>query len=127
MTQQASKKDTVLDLNKYLDKAVRVRFQGGREGASRIFRRNMGRSDHCMDGWMGVCVCAYGGWRAPLVGVARCVLCGDACDDMIDLMARSTHACVHISKLTVSGILKGFDQLINLVLDEGKETVRGAW
>ncbi len=29
---QATKKDTVLDLNKYLDKAVRVRFQGGREG-----------------------------------------------------------------------------------------------
>jgi small nuclear ribonucleoprotein (snRNP)-like protein len=26
---------------------------------------------------------------------------------------------------TVSGILKGFDQLINLVLDESKETVRG--
>ncbi|GAB5035847.1 u6 snrna-associated sm-like protein lsm7 [Nannochloropsis oceanica] len=51
----ATKKDTVLDLNKYLDKAVRVRFQGGRE---------------------------------------------------------------------VSGILKGFDQLINLVLDESKETLR---
>ena len=33
---QAQKKDTGLDvtkyLNKYLDKAVRVRFQGGREG-----------------------------------------------------------------------------------------------
>ena len=33
-----------------------------------------------------------------------------------------THPSTH---RTVSGILKGFDQLINLVLDESKETVRG--
>lgn len=32
----------------------------------------------------------------------------------------------HFEHGTVSGILKGFDQLINLVLDESKETVRGA-
>lgn len=29
------------------------------------------------------------------------------------------------SLMTVSGILKGFDQLVNLVLDESKETIRG--
>jgi len=27
------KKETVLELSKYLDKVVRVKFQGGREGA----------------------------------------------------------------------------------------------
>jgi small nuclear ribonucleoprotein (snRNP)-like protein len=31
----------------------------------------------------------------------------------------------HSSLMTVSGILKGFDQLVNLVLDESKETIRG--
>lgn len=27
----------------------------------------------------------------------------------------------------VKGILKGFDALMNLVLDDGKETLRGLW
>jgi U6 snRNA-associated Sm-like protein LSm7 len=29
---EKKKKESILDLQKYLDKAVRVKFQGGREG-----------------------------------------------------------------------------------------------
>ena len=52
------KKENILDLSKYVDKAIRVKFNGGRE---------------------------------------------------------------------VEGILKGFDPLMNLVLDEVKEVLRGMW
>lgn len=38
------------------------------------------------------------------------------------VMVLITSGC---SLVTVSGILKGFDQLVNLVLDESKETIRG--
>ena len=34
----SGKKETVLDLGKYIDKGVRVKLSGGREGASREFR-----------------------------------------------------------------------------------------
>jgi len=30
---QAKKKESILELNKYLDKAIRVKFQGGREAS----------------------------------------------------------------------------------------------
>lgn len=30
-----------------------------------------------------------------------------------------------VAVVSVSGILKGFDQLVNLVLDESKEALRG--
>ena len=35
----SGKKETVLDLGKYIDKGVRVKLSGGREGASREFPR----------------------------------------------------------------------------------------
>ena len=34
----SGKKETVLDLGKYIDKGVRVKLSGGRDGASREFR-----------------------------------------------------------------------------------------
>ena len=55
-TTEKPKKENILDLSKYQDKAVKVKFNGGRE---------------------------------------------------------------------VEGVLKGWDQLMNLVLDEGKEVLRG--
>jgi hypothetical protein len=46
--QEKPKKENILDLNKYLDKEVNVKFNGGREGAS-IFLS--------IDFSMSVCVC----------------------------------------------------------------------
>eukprot|EP00952_Eustigmatos_sp_NYUAD-ZCMA_P004659 20503-Eustigmatos_ZCMA.PRE.1 len=80
----AKGKDAVLDLNKYLDKAVRVRFQGGREGGP----------------------CTFLAVKHP--------------------NEAGTPPNVHCSSpnSTVEGILKGFDQLVNIVLDESKEFLR---
>ncbi len=62
------KKESIIDLTKYIDKAVRVKFSGGREG------------DNC-----------------PSQSLMN----------------------------TVTGVLKGFDQLVNLVLDDCVEHLRG--
>lgn len=35
--QEKPKKENILDLNKYMDKEVQVKFNGGREGMSDIF------------------------------------------------------------------------------------------
>jgi U6 snRNA-associated Sm-like protein LSm7 len=66
------KKENILDLTKYLDKQVNVKFNGGRESEWSVFRFER-----------------YWYLRQ------------------------------------VVGTLKGYDQLMNLVLDEVKETMRG--
>lgn len=73
--QEKPKKESILDLSKYMDKDVKVKFSGGRVGAYSSI------------------VPLYAGWSWLTE--------------------------------TVSGILKGFDQLMNLVLDEVKESMRG--
>jgi U6 snRNA-associated Sm-like protein LSm7 len=70
---QNTRKDNVLDLSKYIDKQIRVKFQGGREGLDYL----------------------------PIVYL---------------LVARNHQLC-----LAVVGVLKGFDPLMNLVLDESAE------
>ena len=35
-TQEKPKKENILDLNKYMDKEVQVKFNGGREGGLRV-------------------------------------------------------------------------------------------
>lgn len=74
--QERPKKENILDLSKYMDKEVKVKFSGGREG-------------------MRIPICSAGIWSQVLMSYA------------------------------VSGTLKGFDQLMNLVLDEVKEAMRG--
>ena len=66
------KKENILDLTKYIDKQVNVKFNGGRESKSGLLH---------VDRWLTTDV--------------------------------------------VVGTLKGYDQLMNLVLDDVKETMRG--
>lgn len=76
--QEKPKKENILDLSKYMDKEVNVKFNGGRESESLLISPN---------------VSGFSGLSDELVAV--------------------------------SGILKGYDQLMNLVLDDVKETMRG--
>ena len=46
-------------------------------------------------------------------------------DDLVVRNACVTDRSLSFIFITVQGILKGFDQLINLVLDESKEMIRG--
>ena len=68
------KREAILDLSKYTNERIRVKFTGGREGATSF-----------------------------ILG------CG---------------ADVHSSNLVVTGVLKGFDQLLNLVLDDVEEILQ---
>lgn len=78
----ANKKETALDLAKFIDKGVRVKLAGGREGAY-------------------------------TVGIGADAL-------------RAITPCQRYASTTVTGVLKGYDQLLNLVLDETLEFLRGA-
>jgi U6 snRNA-associated Sm-like protein LSm7 len=68
------RREAILDLSKYVDERIRVKFTGGREGAS----------------------------FSPVV------------NDPFPL-----------TSLAVTGVLKGYDQLLNLVLDEVEEQLEG--
>lgn len=72
-------------MSKYIDKPIRVKFQGGREGR--------------------------GPSRPPLVSVR-------------DLIVTNASDLLCVS-LPASGVLKGFDPLLNLVLDGTIEYMRG--
>jgi hypothetical protein len=93
----AGKKESALELAKLMDKNVRVKLAGGREGAgwrapetyAPIVRRDAGKG------------CWAAGLRAPWVSPGS------------------------ILTPAVSGVLKGYDQLLNLVLDEAIEYLRG--
>lgn len=84
---EKKKKESILDLSKYIDKTIRVKFQGGREGEGGRLR-------------------GAGGGRSPGPPVSRGV--------------------PGVSLPTASGVLKGFDPLLNLVLDGTVEYMRGA-
>ena len=71
-------------MGKFLEKRVRVKFQGGREGE----------------------------WVASVVATAR-----------LPTMINSITDCILSS--AAAGILKGFDPLLNLVLDDTVEYLRG--
>jgi len=88
---------SVLDIEKHVNKRIRVKFQGGREGASS---------------------------RARIVVTrARVSYHSSVCARTGHLTSRTPSA----SQLpAVVGVLKGFDQLVNLVLDEAVEYLRGA-
>jgi U6 snRNA-associated Sm-like protein LSm7 len=74
-----AKKESALDLAKFIDKGVRVKLAGGREGAKA---------------------------QATLLNAI-----------MLNNLTLAASA--------VSGTLKGYDQLMNLVLDESMEYLRG--
>lgn len=78
------KKENILDLAKYMDKEIMVKFNGGRESELALLL------------FLGVC---------------------SARDERADLCASAI----------VQGTLKGHDQLMNLVLDDVQETLRGVF
>ena len=96
-----SRKENALDLAKFVDKGVRVKLSGGREGS---------------------CLTAS---SPPLSGTYRAACLADLCN------ARCAPACMPLSSMTrsgqraVEGVLKGYDQLLNLVMDETVEYLRG--
>lgn len=78
-TGEKPKKENILDLSKYMDKEILVKFNGGREGTC------LHRLSSC------------GAWS--------------------EANGRGD---------TVNGTLKGYDQLMNLVLDDVQELLRGS-
>jgi U6 snRNA-associated Sm-like protein LSm7 len=72
------KREAILDLAKYVNEHIRVKFTGGREGEN-------------------LCLSKYHDWSDQVVGYF----------------------------FKVKGILKGYDQLLNLVLDEVEEEIQG--
>ena len=72
-TEERKKREAILDLSKYVNERIRVKFTGGREGTP----------------------FAYG----------------------LDQL--------HNKQAAVTGVLKGYDQLLNLVLDEVQEEIQG--
>lgn len=98
----SGKKETVLDLGKFIDKSVRVKLSGGREGG--CFSPNH---------------------------LAICLIPPDSLCPSWGLVAFAG-SCVSPKStcwlFAVLGVLKGYDQLLNLVLDETTEFLRGkAW
>ncbi|KAG5539035.1 hypothetical protein RHGRI_019553 [Rhododendron griersonianum] len=76
---ESGRKETVLDLAKFVDKGVQVKLTGGRQVIPTVRLRKREREDYKM-----------------------------------------------IFTVTVTGTLKGYDQLLNLVLDEAIEFLRDA-
>ena len=88
------KKENILDLGKYMDKRIVVKFTGGREG--------MFASLFCFGIWdLGRDLWGEG------LGVTR-----------------GNWMCAN-GLTVVNGLLKGYDALMNLVLDEVQEVLRG--
>lgn len=80
---EKTKKENILDLGKYMDKQITVKFTGGREGKSQILSQ-------------GVCT------------------------------ERENEEGMSANSLKiVTGTLKGYDALMNLVLDDVSEVLRG--
>lgn len=80
-------------MSKYIDKPIRVKFQGGREGRWISYDNKLTVKQRC-----GIC-CPYFQLMETLHRVSVCS--------------------------SASGVLKGFDPLLNLVLDGTIEYMRG--
>ena len=110
----AGKKESALDLSKFVDKGVRVKLAGGREGESagpgprlRCGRARFNRRQQSAGPTPPRLAC-----RSPA-----------APKHTLPRLARPRPAAL---KPPVSGILKGYDQLLNVVLDDAVEYLRGA-
>lgn len=91
-------KESALDLAKFVDKGVRVKLSGGREGEAR---------------------------RSRLYRTLRQALPSDGCPPPSCRGGQCTGRPLSPSLRVVQGILKGYDQLLNIVLDEAIEYLRG--
>jgi len=109
-----SKKESAVDLAKFIDKGVRVKLAGGREGdyASAPGFSSCSKSIRCQ-------------WNCQQLFAVICVIylcCQSASGARYGTdLAPVWAPCV----AAVSGVLKGYDQLLNVVLDEAVEYLRG--
>ena len=117
------KKENILDLGKYLNKEIRVKFNGGREGlwfffpfifsfhTFMIIGGNLGKEREgrllCLSYW-------WGERNAEGQGIEKVHEWNE--------MANSKFG---FTRDSVTGILKGHDQLMNLVLDDVMEVLHG--
>ena len=95
-----SRKENALELGKLVDKTVRVKLSGGREG-----ERREGK-----------------GWRDRLQSPAPLARRRRRTPPRPPSLTHTHTTPNH----TVEGVLKAYDQLLNLVLDEATEYLRGA-
>lgn len=104
--QQAEKpkKENILDLTKYMDKAITVKFTGGREGRCTLY-------------FLPCTIRMING--VLFAGLVRLGCSGG----MPFLYPFIFWVCTDTS--SVVGTLKGYDQLMNLVLDDVKELLHG--
>ncbi|KAK3008000.1 hypothetical protein RJ639_014670 [Escallonia herrerae] len=89
---QSGRKETVLDLAKFIDKGVQVKLAGGRQVIG-----------------FDICGSYFGVNKSPL----------------IRRIGKVQDAAL-VLDVDVTGTLKGYDQLLNLVLDEAVEFLRDA-
>ncbi len=101
------KKENILDLTKYMDKEIRVKFSGGREGMFSSLRVDTISLCHHLSIDQHVWMC--------------CPSFEDVASSMVYVGGSSNGGMAK----TAVGILKGYDQLMNLVLDDVKEIMRG--
>ena len=96
-----ARKENALDLAKFIDKGVRVKLSGGREGST----------------WAASCQCMAHELFKP------------TCSVPCYRGSTATHFIFAVSSCwvwtVVEGVLKGYDQLLNLVLDETAEFLKG--
>ena len=92
----ARQKETAVNLAKFIDKSIIVKLAGGREGAQRY--------------------CAL--IKQQLKCIIFHVAAAAHFNSIFEYFLHSWHAVI--------GVLKGYDQLLNLVLDESTEYMRGA-
>ena len=133
----AQRKETVVDLAKFIDKGVHVKLSGGREGActGALAGRLTSAASHqpsaaaaprrvcCVTPALRIAAsvgaCSLGACARGRVGAMRPALGRAALETLAALLTR---VCCG----AVTGNLKGYDQLLNLVLDDTLEYLRGA-
>lgn len=54
--QEKPKKENILDLSKYMDKTVNVKYNGGREGELNVFFPSFLSINWCPDGWTALSI-----------------------------------------------------------------------
>ncbi|KAJ8782499.1 hypothetical protein J1605_010023 [Eschrichtius robustus] len=130
---EKKKKESILDLSKYIDKTIRVKFQGGREGRNG-YAPFAGGETEARKG-------APTSLEATVAGIHGSASCGSCLTQATVRPAQHSFSSDalkvdrlldlnEIHEAVSSGILKGFDPLLNLVLDGTIEYMRGecsAW
>lgn len=101
----SARKESVLDLGRFIDKVVRVKLAGGREGAHYTVLRVLASALY-----------------VAITEVSFLVSASSAAACLHPVLATSSVSLC----LAVQGTLKGYDQLLNLVLDECIEFMQGA-